>query len=69
MRARRHEVRAAAAEQNTAAEEQQAMQDRMTREVWHPYVDYQAAAEQRHLAQSYLALLRPRISPLSMLSS
>lgn len=53
--ARRHDVRAAEAEQKAAAEEERATQERVTREVWQAYVDYQTAAEQQHAAQSYLA--------------
>lgn len=53
--ARRHELRAAAAEQKAAAEEQRGLQERVTREVWQAYVDYQTAAEQQVAAQSYLA--------------
>jgi len=53
--ARKHEVATAMAGQKAAAEEQRAAQDRVTREVWQAYVDYQTAAEQQHAAQSYFA--------------
>jgi len=53
--ARRHEIRTALAEERAAAEEQRALKERVTREVWQAYVDYQTAVEQQHAAQSYLA--------------
>jgi outer membrane protein TolC len=53
--ARKHEVAATLAEQRAAAEEQRATKDRVTREVWQSYVDYQTAEEQQKAAQSFLA--------------
>lgn len=53
--ARKHEVAASLAEQRAAAEEQRATKDRVTREVWQSYVDYQTAEEQQKAAQSFLA--------------
>ncbi len=52
--ARRHEVASALAEQKSAVEEQRAMQDSVTRQVWDAYVDYQTAVEQQHASQSFL---------------
>ena len=53
--ARKHEVAAAFADQQAAAEEQRATQDSVTRQVWEAYVDYLTAAEQQRSAQSFLA--------------
>ena len=53
--ARQHEVAEARLEQRAAAEEQRATLDKVTREVWQAYVDYQTAAEQQRSAQAFLA--------------
>lgn len=53
--ARRHEVQNAIDEQHAAIEEKRAAQDRVTREVWQAYVDYQTAAQQQKSAQAFLA--------------
>ena len=53
--ARKHELAAAFADQQAAAEEQRATQDSVTRQVWEAYVDYQTASEQQRSAQSFLA--------------
>lgn len=52
--ARSHEVAEALAEQEYEAEKQRATRDRVTREVWQAYVDYQTAVEQQRSAQQYL---------------
>jgi len=52
--ARKHQVAAALAEQRSAVEEQRAMQDSVTRQVWDAYIDYQTAIEQEHSSQSFL---------------
>lgn len=52
--ARKHEVAAAHAEERAVREEQRAAQDRVTREVWDAYVNYQTATEQQRAAQTYL---------------
>ncbi|HEY9137247.1 MAG TPA: TolC family protein [Terriglobus sp.] len=53
--ARKHEVATQLAEQRAAAEEQRETKDRVTREVWQSYVDYQTAEQQQQAAQSFLA--------------
>ncbi len=53
--ARRHEVNAALAEQQSAVEEQRAAQDSVTRQVWDAYVDYQTAMEQKRSSESFLS--------------
>ena len=52
--ARSHEVAAARVEARSAAEEQRAQQDRVTREVWQAYVDLQTALEQQRAAKAFL---------------
>lgn len=52
--ARKHEVATQLAEQRAAAEEERATKDRVTREVWQSYVDYQTAEQQQQAAQSFL---------------
>jgi outer membrane protein TolC len=53
--ARQHEIASALAEQKSAAEEQRAAQDAVTRQVWEAYVDFQTAQEQERAAQSFLS--------------
>lgn len=52
--ARKHQLEAAKAEQQSAAEEQRATQDAVTRQVWDSYVEYETALEQERAAQTYL---------------